>query len=271
MLKLTKSLIFFDIEATGLDIIRDKIIEISILKIDNLEKKKIKTFKINPGIPIQNESSLIHGIFDGDVKKSPKFCEVAEEIKSIINNCDMAGFNIVKFDLPLLIEEFNKCNITLSTNKIEIIDVQKIFHLMEKRNLSSAYKFYCNKDLKNAHSSYNDALATYEIFISQLNKYNNKEVFDLKGIKMGSIGNNLHDISKVINKNMVDFSGRIIKNNRGIEVFNFGKYKGKSVEKIIKMSPEYYNWIMKGSFAKNTKDKLKEIKLRTTSIPKNYS
>lgn len=264
MLKLNRPLAFFDIESTGLDIINDKIIEISILKIDSDKKEKINTFRINPGIPIPPESSEIHGIFDRDVKKCPKFYELGEKIKSIINNCDLGGFNILKFDLPLLIEEFNNNNVKFSTKNLNIIDVQKIFHLMEKRNLTSAYKFYCKKHLKNSHNSFSDTMASYEVFIQQLKQYNLKEVTDLRGNRIGKITNDIDKISQVLNQNMIDFQGRLIKIN-GNAVFNFGKHKGKLVKEILKSNPEYYNWIIKGNFSKNTKDKLEEIKKKTFS------
>lgn len=264
MLKLNRPLVFFDIESTGLEIINDKIIEISILKIDIDNKEKINTFRINPGIPIPPESSEIHGIFDQDVKNCPKFLELGEKIKSIIKNCDLGGFNILKFDLPLLIEEFNNNNIKFSTKNLNIIDVQKIFHLMEKRNLTSAYKFYCNKNLKNSHNSFSDTIASYEVFIQQLKKYNHKNITDLKGNRIGKITNDINKINHVLNKNMIDLEGRLIK-KKGNAVFNFGKHKGKLVKEILKSNPGYYNWIMKGGFSINTKKKLKEIKRKIFS------
>ena len=259
LLKINKPLVFFDIESTGLDIINDKIIEITILKISITGEKKIYTFKINPGISIPLENSKIHGIYDKDVKNSPSFRKVGNKIKQLINNCDLVGFNILKFDLPILIEEFRNNKIDFSIKNINIIDVQKLYHLMEKRNLSSAYKFYCNKTLKNSHSSFSDTNATYEIFINQLEKYNKKEVFDLKGNKMGKISNNLNEINNTLNNNMIDLEGRFIMENN-VPIFNFGKYKGKKINEILKKHPEYYNWIIKGKFSNDTKEKIKKIK-----------
>ena len=259
LLKINKPLVFFDIESTGLDIINDKIIEITILKLSISGKKNTFTFRINPGIPIPLENSKIHGIYDKDVKNSPSFKKVGNKIKQLIYNCDLVGFNILKFDLPILIEEFKKNKISFSIKNVNIIDVQKLYHLMEKRNLSSAYKFYCNKTLKNSHSSFNDTMATYEIFINQLKKYNNEEVFDLKGNKMGKISKNLNEINNTLNNNMIDLEGRFIMENED-PVFNFGKYKGKKIKKVLKKNPEYFNWIIKGKFSNDTKEKLRDIK-----------
>jgi len=259
LLKINKPLVFFDIESTGLDIINDKIIEITILKINISGKKNTFTFRINPGIPIPLEISKIHGIYDKDIKNSPSFKNVGNEIKQLIYKCDLVGFNILKFDLPILIEEFKNNKISFSINNVNIIDVQKLFHLMEKRNLSAAYKFYCNKTLKNSHSSFNDTMATYEVFLNQLEKYNNQEVFDLKGNKMGKVSKNINEINSTLNNNMIDLEGRFIMDNN-VPIFNFGKYKGKKINEILKTNPEYFNWIIKGKFSDDTKKKLIKIK-----------
>ena len=261
MLKINKPLVFFDIESTGLDITKDKIIEITILKLSISGRKNSFTFRINPEIPIPSENSKIHGIYDKDVKNSPSFKKVGNKIKKLLYKCDLVGFNILKFDLPILIEEFKNNKISFSINNINIIDVQKLYHLMEKRNLSSAYKFYCNKTLKNSHSSFSDTMATYEIFLNQLKKYNNQEVFDLKGNKMGKISKNLNKINKTLNNNMIDLEGRFIMDNDD-PVFNFGKYKGKKIKEILKKNPGYFNWIIKGKFSNDTKENLKKIKKR---------
>ena len=260
-MKINKPLVFFDIESTGLDITKDKIIEITILKLSISGRKNTFTFRINPEIPIPSENSKIHGIYDKDVKNSPSFKKVGNKIKKLLYKCDLVGFNILKFDLPILIEEFKNNKISFSINNINIIDVQKLYHLMEKRNLSSAYKFYCNKTLKNSHSSFSDTMATYEIFLNQLKKYDNQEVFDLKGNKMGKISKNLNKINNTLNNNMIDLEGRFIMDNDD-PVFNFGKYKGKKIKEIIKKNPGYFNWIIKGKFSNDTKENLKKIKKR---------
>ena len=260
-MKINKPLVFFDIESTGLDITKDKIIEITILKLSISGRKNTFTFRINPEIPIPSENSKIHGIYDKDVKNSPSFKKVGNKIKKLLYKCDLVGFNILKFDLPILIEEFKNNKISFSINNINIIDVQKLYHLMEKRNLSSAYKFYCNKTLKNSHSSFNDTIATYEIFLNQLKKYDNQEVFDLKGNKMGKISKNLYEINNTLNNNMIDLEGRFIMDNED-PVFNFGKYKGKKIKEILKKNPGYFNWIIKGKFSNDTKENLKKIKKR---------
>ncbi len=260
-MKINKPLVFFDIESTGLDITKDKIIEITILKLSISGRKNTFTFRINPEIPIPSENSKIHGIYDKDVKNSPSFKKVGNKIKKLLYKCDLVGFNILKFDLPILIEEFKNNKISFSINNINIIDVQKLYHLMEKRNLSSAYKFYCNKTLKNSHSSFSDTMATYEIFLNQLKKYDNQEVFDLKGNKMGKISKNLNKINNTLNNNMIDLEGRFIMDNED-PVFNFGKYKGKKIKEILKKNPGYFNWIIKGKFSNDTKENLKKIKKR---------
>ena len=260
-MKINKPLVFFDIESTGLDITKDKIIEITILKLSISGRKNSFTFRINPEIPIPSENSKIHGIYDKDVKNSPSFKKVGNKIKKLLYKCDLVGFNILKFDLPILIEEFKNNKISFSINNINIIDVQKLYHLMEKRNLSSAYKFYCNKTLKHSHSSFSDTMATYEIFLNQLKKYDNQEVFDLKGNKMGKISKNLNKINNTLNNNMIDLEGRFIMDNDD-PVFNFGKYKGKKIKEILKKNPGYFNWIIKGKFSNDTKENLKKIKKR---------
>ena len=218
-MKLKKSLVIIDLETTGLDVINDRIIEISMIKIDINNKETNKTIRINPEIPISRESSLIHGLYYDDIKNCPSFKKTSKEIFEFINKYDIGGFNVLKFDLPMLIEEFLRCGIHLSIENINIIDAQRIYHLMEKRNLSSAYKFYCNKELKNAHNSYYDTLATYEVIKSQIKKYNGKEVVDNKGKVLGKISNNIDSIGSIIDKNIVDLAGRIVKNTENIEVF----------------------------------------------------
>lgn len=261
-LKLKNPIAFFDLETTGINITHDRIVEASILKILPNGTEEIKTLRINPGIPIPLESSLIHGIYDKDIKDAPTFKLVAKTLSSFLTGCDLAGYNILKFDVPMLVEEFLRADISFDISKRKLIDAQKIFHLMEKRNLSAAYKFYCGKTLENAHSAEADTVATYEIFKSQLDRYNGEEVLDMKGNKLGVIENDMETIHNITFQNVVDLAGRMIFNADGIEVFNFGKHKGKPVLEVLDREPMYYDWIQKNDFPLDTKRKLMEIKLR---------
>ncbi|MFC4872972.1 exonuclease domain-containing protein [Negadavirga shengliensis] len=261
-LNLKHPLAFFDLEATGINISTDRIVEISILKVYPDGKEEIKTLKINPTIPIPRESSLIHGIYDEDVKDSPTFKEVARELHRFFEGADLAGFNVLKYDIPLLVEEFLRSGIDFDIEKRNLLDAQKIFHMMEKRNLTAAYKFYCGKTLENAHSAEADTLATYEVFKAQVAKYEGEEVEDLQGNKMGIIENDMKKIHALINEKMVDLAGRFVFNDQGQECFNFGKLKGKTIEQVLKEEPGYYDWMMKGDFPLDTKRKLTQVKLR---------
>ena len=261
-LKLKTPIAFFDLETTGINITHDRIVEISILKISPNGTEEKKTERINPGIPIPLESSLIHGIYDKDIKDAPTFKSVAKTLTNFLTGCDLAGFNILKFDVPMLVEEFLRADVSFDISKRKLIDAQKIFHLMEKRNLSAAYKFYCNKTLENAHSAEADTIATYEIFKSQLERYDGEEVLDMKGNKLGIIQNDMETIHNITFQNVVDLAGRMVFNDKGIEVFNFGKHKGKPVLDVLDREPMYYDWIQKNDFTLDTKRKLTEIKLR---------
>ena len=207
----------------------------------------------------------IRNVSSEDLKKCKPFKFYAKDIFNFIKGCDLGGFNVLKFDLPILIEEFMRCDIDLNLEGIKIIDALRLYHLMEKRNLSSAYKFYCNKKLKNAHDAYSDTKATVEIIKRQVHFYENKEVIDNKGNILGIISNNIESIGSIINNNIVDISGRIIKNSNGEEVFNFGKYKNKKVEDVFKSNPQYYHWIINNDFPLHTKKKISEIRLRSTN------
>jgi DNA polymerase-3 subunit epsilon len=249
-LKLRNPLVFFDLETTGINIVTDRIVEISYLKISPSGEESSKTILVNPGIPIPKEASDIHGILDEDVKDAPKFNELAQTLANDFEGCDFAGYNLNKFDIPLLAEEFLRSGIDFDLKKRKFVDVQVIFHKMEQRTLIAAYKFYCDKDLKEAHTAEADTRATFEILQSQLDQYSNLEN-DI---------NWLADFSAQTRN--VDFAGRIIYNEKGVEVFNFGKYKGVPVEQVLKTDTGYFGWIMNGDFPLYTKNVLTNIKLR---------
>ena len=249
-LNLKNPLVFFDLETTGIDIAKDRIVEISMVKVMPNGEEIVKTRRINPGMPIPPESTAIHGITDEDVKDCPKFKEIAKSLAAQIEGCDLAGFNSNRFDIPMLAEEFLRAGVDVDLNRRKFIDVQTIFHKMEQRNLTAAYKFYCNKDLTNAHSAEADTMATYEVLKAQLDRYPELE-------------NDVNFLSKYSSfTNNVDFAGRMVYNEKGQEVINFGKYKGRLVEEVLKSDPSYYAWIMNGDFPLNTKKMLTEIRLR---------
>ena len=249
-LNLKNPLIFFDIESTGVNIASDRIVEISYLKIYPNGEQTSKTIRVNPTIPIPKKVTAIHGISDEDVKDEPKFSEIAKSLAKEFEGCDFAGYNSNKFDIPILIEEFLRTEVDLDLKKRRFIDVQVIFHKKEQRTLSAAYKFYCDKKLEKAHSAEADTLATYEILKAQLDKYQDLE-------------NNIESLSKFSShtKN-VDFVGRIVYNDKGEETFNFGKYKGKTVEEVFDKDPAYYSWMMNNDFPLYTKKVLTNIKLK---------
>lgn len=249
-LNLKNPLVFFDLETTGIDITKDRIVEISYVKVFPNGKEESKTMRINPERPIPPESTAIHGITDDDVKDCPTFKAVAKTLAAQIEGCDLAGYNSNRFDIPLLAEEFLRADVNIDLNRRKFVDVQTIFHKMEQRTLSAAYKFYCNKTLENAHTAAADTMATYEVLQAQLDRYpelQNDIAF-------------LSDFSSY--NNNVDFAGRMIYNDKKEEVFNFGKFKGRLVEDVLKNEPGYYAWMMNNDFPLNTKQKLTEIKLR---------
>ncbi len=250
MLQLKKPLAFIDLETTGVNLGTDRIVEIAIVKILTDGTRSVKRKLINPGIPIPKASSDIHGITDEMVKDAPLFKQVAQELKQMLDGCDFAGYNSNRFDIPLLMEEFLRAQVDFDMKNRKLLDVQNIFHKMEPRTLGAAYRFYCNKTLDGAHSAEVDASATHEILEAQLEKY-------------ADLGNTLDSILKVIGEDqVVDFARRFVMEN-GIEVFNFGKYKGRPVADVLKTEPQYYDWMMKGDFPQHTKQKLTEIYTRT--------
>jgi len=261
-LKLRNPLAFFDLETTGTSVSKDRIVEISILKVMPNGEKFSKTERINPGIPIPAETSLIHGIYDEDVKDKPAFKEIGKNLARFLEGCDLSGFNIIRFDVPMLVEEFLRAAINFDVSKRKLIDSQKLFHLMEKRTLSAAYRFYCGKTLTDAHSAEADTLASYEILKSQIQRYEGEKVEDITGNKLGIIENDMDVLHRITLKNMVDLAGRIIYNDAGEEIFNFGKHKNKRVKQVLDKEPAYYDWIINSDFPLDTKRRLTEIKLR---------
>lgn len=260
-LNLKTPLAFFDLETTGTNVIKDRIVEFSIFKLMPNGEQIIRTQFINPTIPIPEETSKIHGIYDADVAEKPTFKEIAKELAKFLEGTDLAGFNSIKFDVPLLVEEFLRADVLFDISKRKLIDVQRIFHMMEKRNLTAAYKFYCNKTLVNAHSAEADTQATLEIFEAQVRKYENMDVYDGLGNKIGVIKNDMETIHNITAGNMIDLAGRMILKDNDI-YFNFGKHKGKKVTDVLDKEPSYYDWIMKSDFPLDTKRKLTEIKLQ---------
>lgn len=261
-LHLTKPLAFFDLETTGTNVTQDRIVEISIVKVLPTNEKEIKTLRINPSIPIPNESSMIHGIFDKDVANEPLFATVAQSLATFLEGCDLAGFNMLKFDLPLIIEEFYRAGIEFDLGGRKLIDAQRIFHMMEPRTLGAAYRFYCNKELVGAHSAEADTIATYEVLLAQVNKYAGVKIKDNKGKETEPIKNDMTVLHQLTAGQFVDLAGRMVLNEKSEEVFNFGKYKGVKVQDVFEKEPSYYDWMMKGDFSIDTKRRITEIKLR---------
>lgn len=250
-LNLKKPLVILDLETTGVNIAADRIVEISAMKVGPGAGEEWLTMRLNPGIPISPEATRIHGITDADVANEPHFKDVAKRIASFLEGCDLAGFNSMKFDIPILCEEFLRVNVDFDPARHRYVDVQVIFHKKEQRTLSAAYKFYCDRELENAHSARADTAATYEILKAQLDRYPDLEN-DIEKLSSFSAFNN-----------NADLAGRIVFNEQGTEVFNFGKHKGKPVVQVFKEEPSYFSWMMNGDFPLNTKQVLTAIKLRS--------
>lgn len=260
---LTHPLAFFDLETTGIKIATDRIVEICIHRINIDGTTKTKTLRINPEVPIPPEVTAIHGITDEDVKDAPKFREVAHDLAHFLENCDLAGFNSNHFDIPLLVEEFLRVGVDFELKGRRFVDVQNIFHKMEPRNLYAAYKFYCDKDLENAHSAEADTIATFEILKAQLDRYKETTFKDRKGKITQPIVNDVESLSEFsYTSKSADLMGQIVYNDKNEEIFNFGKHKGKLVAEVFKNEPSYYDWIMKSEFALSTKKVVTSIKLR---------
>ncbi|MBK7130440.1 MAG: 3'-5' exonuclease [Crocinitomicaceae bacterium] len=247
-LNLTKPLAFFDLETTGLNISKDRIIEIAILKVhpDQTEERYVK--RVNPGMAIPADSTEIHGITDADVKDAPQFSQIAEEIKTFIGQADLAGYNSNKFDIPFLLEEFLRIGIELEMEDRKFIDVQTIFHKMEQRTLSAAYKFYCHQEMQNAHSAEADIVATFEILKAQLEKY-------------GDIKNDilfLSEFTQTDKNRKIDFVGRLALNDKKEIMYNFGKHAGKTIREVYQLEPGYHRWILDNEFPLYTKSIVKK-------------
>ncbi len=255
-LNLKRPLVFFDLETTGLNITTDRIIEICVLKAfpqrhpdKPLDKDyEIKTHRINPEMHISEQSTAIHGITDEDVKDCPTFKQYAKSLANFLEGCDIAGYNSTMFDIPMLEEEFLRAGVDFDFSRHNLVDVQTIFHKMEKRTLAAAYQFYCDKNLEDAHTAEGDTVATYEVLKAQINRY------------AGKLENDIEKLAEFTSNNKLDYAGRIVKNEKGEPVFNFGKHKGKLVKEVFEKEPSYYSWMLNGDFSQNTKKIITRIR-----------
>lgn len=249
-LKLKRPIVFFDLETTGVDTSKDRIVEISLVKVMPDGEEIVRTRKLNPQMPIPESSTAIHGITDEDVKDCPTFAQVAKSLAQFLSGCDFGGFNSNRFDLPILVEEFMRAGVEVNFKRRKFIDVQNIFHKKEQRTLVAAYKFYCDKELADAHSAEADTMATYEVLKAQLDRYPDLE-------------NDVDALAEYSARGeTVDYAGRIVYDEKGVEVFAFGKYKGRSVTEIFSLEPSYYDWMMKGDFPLYTKKVITELRFR---------
>ncbi len=249
-LNLKNPIVFFDLETTGVDTSRDRIVEISTVKVFPNGEKEVKTRRLNPEMHIPEEATAVHGITDEDVANEPPFRAIAKSLAAYLEGCDFGGFNSNKFDVPVLMEEFLRAGVNVDFKNRKFIDVQNIFHKMEQRTLEAAYRFYCDKTLENAHSAEADTMATYEVLMAQLDRYPELQ----------------NDVSYLADFSArgqsADYAGRILYNEKGEEVFGFGKYKGRSVAEVFREEPSYYSWMMNGDFPLYTKKVITEIRLR---------
>ena len=249
-LNLKRPIVFFDLETTGVDTAKDRIVEISMVKVMPDGEEIVRTRLINPQMHIPEDATAVHGITDEDVRDQPTFAQIAKSLSQFIEGCDFGGFNSNRFDLPMLVEEFLRAGVDVDFKNRKFIDVQNIFHKMEQRTLVAAYKFYCNKDLTDAHSAEADTRATYEVLKAQLDRYS-------------ELQNDVAALAEFSSRGeTVDYAGRIVYNDKGEEVFNFGKYKGVKVSEVFQREPSYYDWMMNGDFPLYTKKVITEIRLR---------
>ncbi len=250
-LKLKNPIVFFDLETTGTDIGKDRIVEIATVKVYPDGREESKCRRVNPGIPIPPASTAVHGITDEDVANEPHFPQIAKSLAAYIMGCDLGGFNSNKFDIPILAEEFIRAGVDIDLKKRKFVDVQTIFHKMEQRTLVAAYRFYCGKELEDAHSASADTMATYEVLKAQLDRYEELE-------------NDVAFLADFSSQNrFADYAGRIAYDESGVEVFNFGKYKGRSVEQVFREEPSYFAWMENGDFPEYTKKVVREIYVRS--------
>ncbi len=250
-LNLKKPVVFLDLETTGVDTSRDRIVELSLVKVTPDGEKEVKTRRLNPEMHIPESASAIHHITDEDVAGCATFREIAKSLWSYIEGCDLAGYNSNRFDIPVLVEEFLRAGVEVDLGKVRFIDVQNIFHRLEQRTLVAAYKFYCGGDLTDAHSAEADTLATYEVLMAQLDRYPDDLQNDVDFLSEFSC-----------RERQVDFAGRIVYDENDVEVFNFGKHKGRSVVEVFRSEPSYYAWMMNGDFTLHTKKVITAIRLR---------
>lgn len=254
-LYLTKPIVFFDLETTGIDIATDRIVEICLVRLEPNGNRQSMTMRLNPERHIPEEASAVHGIHDADVRECPTFREKAEELKNVFDGCDLAGFNSNRFDIPLLAEEFIRAGIVIDLNSPRRVDVQNIYHKLERRTLVAAYKFYCDKDLTNAHSALADTEATLEVLEAQLDHYPEE------------LRNDIDFLAEYSRRdNFVDFAGRFAYNEKGEEIVNFGKHKGRLVKDVLRVEPSYYNWMMQSDFTMNTKQVLTRLKYKYSTM-----
>ena len=249
-LNLKNPIVFLDLETTGVDPSKDRIVEISLVKVMPDGSREVKTRRLNPELHIPEEASAIHHIYDEDVADCPPFRAVAKSLWTYIEGCDFGGYNSNKFDIPVLVEEFLRAGLDVDLRKSRFIDVQNIFHKMEQRTLVAAYKFYCDKDLTEAHSAEADTLATYEVLLAQLDRY-------------PELQNDVDFLAEFSARGRnVDYAGRIVYDEKGVEVFGFGKHRGRSVAEVFRTEPSYYSWMMNGDFPLYTKKVITAIRLR---------
>lgn len=254
-LNLTKPIVFLDLETTGIEVSTDRIVELCLIRLEPNGNRQSLNMRINPERHIPEEASAIHGIYDKDVANCPTFREKAQELKNIFEGCDLAGFNSNRFDIPLLAEEFIRAGVNIDLNSCRRVDVQNIYHKLERRTLVAAYKFYCDKDLENAHSALADTEATLEVLEAQLDHY--PEVLE----------NDIDFLAEYSSRdNFVDFAGRFAYNEKGEEIVNFGKHKGRLVKDVLRIEPSYYNWMMQSDFTMNTKQVLTRLKYKYTNM-----
>jgi DNA polymerase III subunit epsilon len=259
--KLKKPVAFFDLETTGVNTAKDRIVEICVAKALPSGEVVVKTYRVNPGVPIPLETSLIHGIYDEDVKDAPTFKSIAKTLAQFLEGCDLAGFNSNRFDVPLLVEEFLRANVEFDVKNRRMIDVQRIYHLMHPRNLSAAYRHFCNKELVGAHGAEADTIATFEILDTIVQQHAGQVIRD-EGRRLDfTIANDMEALEGITRNNNVDLAGRMVYNDKGEAIINFGKHAGKPVLEVLKTEPSFYDWMQKGEFALDTKRRLTEIRL----------